>query len=415
MELFKSLQSVVIVPLGDLDFWGWQIGWVVNGVCWLLDLYPLVKKKSLRETNGVMLLPGFIVLSVAVMSVGMLGITKGPLLDDGMAFMEHGACVELLILAVLFMAVWIFAMRLRGSRNDTWKKRLLWSVSYVPDLVIVTGIIVVALARLLGEKFLLSDLRDASAALGFSSYNVFAWIFAYGVVTLLIRLGLLLVAIFARFISMRIPIGTYQENSHPTLRFVRYSAICQNAYLRGVLAFFVAIIGIMVAAVLLEGTSDLDEILLLLFIVLMFAAEGFGGAMIALKPTKENLRRFRKWGDKKYLLEQFCREYFNETPIMRTEDYTLTRNFLVDERSVASVYYLGKLKGWSCCQVISLTSYEQKKNPIWSQCHTVERSKRSGWQWEIYFEGDDVCSIEKEDASVNELLKGINRYWESHN
>lgn len=414
MELFKSLQSVVIVPLGELDFWGWQIGWVVNAVCWLLDLYPMVKKKSLRETNGVMMLPGFIVLSVAVMSAGMLGITKEPRLDDGMVFMEHGVCVELLILAVLFMAVWLFAMRLRGGRNDTWKKRLLWSVSYVPDLVIVTGIIVVASARLLGERFLLRDLRDASAALGFSSYNVFAWIFAYGVVTLLIRLGLLLVAIFARFISMRIPMGAYQENSHPILRFVRYSAICQNAYLRGVLAFFATIIVIMVAAILLEGTNDLDEILLLVFVVLLIAAEGFGGAMIALKPTKENLRRFRKWGDQKSLLEKFCREYFNEAPIMRTEDFTLTRNFLVDERSVVSVYYLDKLKGWKCCQVISLTSYEQKKNPIWSQCHTVERSKRSGWQWEIYFEEDDVCSIEKEDASVNELMKGINRYWESH-
>lgn len=414
MELFKSLQSVVIVPLGELDFWGWQIAWVVNAACWLLDLYPMVKKKSLRETNGVMLLPGFIVLSVAVMSVGMLGITKEPRLDDGMAFMEHGACVELLILAVLFIAVWVLAMKLRGGRNDTWKKRLLWSVSYVPDLVIVTGIIVVASARLLGERFLLRDLRDASVALGFSSYNVFAWIFAYGVVTLLIRLGLLLVAIFARFISMRIPMGAYEENSHPILRFVRYSAVCQNAYLRGVLAFFVTIIAIMVAAVLLQGTTDLDEILLLVFVVSLIAAEGFGGAMIALKPTKENLKRFRKWGDQKSLLEKFCREYFNETPIMRTEDFTLTRNFLVDERSVASVYYLDKLKGWSCCQLVSLTSYEQKKNPIWSQSHTVERSKRSGWQWEIYFEGDDVCSIEKEDASVNELLKGINRYWESH-
>ena len=416
MELFEILKTVWRVPLGSGEtafLWG-QAGWLVNGICWLLDLYPLVKKNSRQETIAVMMLPGFIMVAAASVSSLFLGISTGVPLQGGLPLMRERVCVELIILAALFLALWFLAIWLRGSRNDTWKKRLLWAVSYVPDLIVVGCIIVVSLSRLFWGTYLLSDLWDVSVALGFTSYNIFAWLYVYGITTLLIRLALLLVAIFSRLVSMRIPIGAYGENSHPTRRFLWYSGVCQNAYLRGVMAFFTTCVLIIAVAFWMEGADDFKSAVTMVVFLLFFGAIAFGAALVALKPTVGNLRRFGKWGDKRALLEQFCREYFNEQPILRTENYTMTRHFLVDERSVAGVYYLEMLKGWSCCQRVMLTEYEQQKKIYWSQPHTVDLSQRSGWQWEIAFLGEDVCIVEKEDESAQELIKCIGQYWDSH-
>lgn len=414
MELFENLKNVWVMPLGGDGFaWASWI-WIANSIFWLLDLYPLVKKKSRQETIAVMFLPGFIVVAVAVLSALMLGITTGVPLMGGLSFMRERVCMELLVLAVLFLATWFLAMRLRGSRNDTWKKRLIWALSYVPDLFVVGCILTVSLARLIGGQYLLSDLRGLSEALGFTSYNVFAWLYVYGIITLLIRQALLLVAIFARLASMRISLGSYPENGHPKRRFLWYAIVCQNACVRGMLAFFVPAIMGFVALVFTEGMASVKDVVTLVWVVTFFASVGFAAVLIELKPVAANLRRFRRWGDADALLEQFCREYFNEKPVFQTEDYTVTRHFLVDERSLVSVYYLEMLKGWKCCQIVSLTDYEMKNKTYWIQPHVVEPARRSGWQWEISFLGRDVCCLEKEDASAEELIKSLSRYWDSH-
>ena len=414
MELIENLKYVWVIPLGG-DVFAWApLTWIVNGILWLLDLYPLVKKKSRQETVTVMLLPGFIFVSVAMLSSLMLGITTGAPLGDGALFMKDRVCIELLILASFFLAVWFLAMWLRGDRNDTWKKRLLWVLSYVPDLIVAGCILTVSLARLLGGIYLLEELGGLSAKLGFTLYNIFAWLYVYGITTILIRLALLLVAIFARLISMRIPVGDYQENGHPLRRFLWYAAVCQNAYLRGVLAFFVPMNLFFVALFLMEQPSSSEEITTIVGFIFFLIAETFIAILITLKPTRANLRRFSKWGDRITFLEKFCREYFNEPPLLKTSDFTVTRNFLVDERSTVCVYYLEKLKDWGCCQRVSLLEYEQKNKIYWSQPHTVHRAQRSGWQWEISFRDGAACIIEKEDADVDAIIRRINSYWHSY-
>lgn len=414
MELITNLKNVWTMPLGGDGFVWASLSWGVNAIFWLLDLYPLVKKKSRRETVAVMLLPGFIFVSVAVISSLMLGITTGKAIGNGLPFMGKRVCIELLILALLFLAAWFLAMRLRGSRNDTWKRRLFWALSYVPDLIVVGCILTVSLSRLIGGTYLLPKLWSLSQTLGFTSYNIFAWLYIYGIVTLLIRLALLLVAIFTRLISMRIPEGAYRENTHPTRRFLWYAAVCQNAYLRGVLAFFVPLNLYMAAMAFMDEPDLPQEIVIFVGLMSFFVAVAFTAALIALKPTVGNLRRFSKWGDRQELLEQFCREYFNETPVFRTSDYTVTRHFLVDERSTVDVYYLEMLKGWSYCQRVSKTNYEQKNNTYWSQPHTVNQAQCSGWQWEITFLGGDICVIEKEDESADAVIKSLSSYWNAH-
>ena len=415
MELIKSLQSVLTDSFEKTVYlpW-WQVVLPVNGLCWLLDLGLSMKRKSRQETIAVMMLPGIVTFFVAILTTLMVAITTGPRLGDGNAFMELRVCVELLLLTVLFLALWILNMKLQRGGGGTWKKRILWMISYVPDILITGSILAVVMARLAGGVNPLAELRDTSAALGFSTYNVFAWLFCYAIVTLLIRLVLLLIALFARLISMRIPVGSYRENGHPVRRFVWYAAVCQNAYLRGVFAFFTFVLLVLSMAFVLEGVDSTEGAIMSVMFLLFFAVIDFGGIMVSLKPTVVNLRRFGKWGDRRALLEQFCREYFNEPPVLRTEHYTLTRHFLVDERSVVSVYYLEMLKGWKCWQVASETEREQQDKVYWSQPHTMSWDERSGWWWEISFLDGDTCFVEKEDVCADELIKGVSRYWETH-
>ena len=413
MELIECLKAVRVIPLERGGLAWASLSWGVNGIFWLLDLYPLVKKKSRRETTAVMLLPGLIFVTVAIVSSLTLGIATGLPIGNGFPFMKKRVCVELLILAALFLAMWFLAMWLRGGRNDTWKKRIIWALSYVPDLIIVGCILTVSLARLIKGTYFLLEFWDLSSALGFT-YNIFAWLYIYGIMTLLIRSALLLVAILTRLISIRIPVGAYRENSHPTRRFLWYAAICQNAYLRGVLALFVPLNLYFVVQLLTEDTNSVRGIVTGVVGSSFFIAEAFTAIVFALKPTAENLRRFSKWGDRRAFLEQFCREYFNETPVLKTSDYTITRHFLVDERSTVNVYYLEMLKGWSYCQRVSMTDHEQKNSTDWIEPHTVDQAQRSGWQWEISFFGGDICVIEKEDESADAVLKSLSSCRDSY-
>ncbi len=85
--------------------------------------------------------------------------------------------------------------------------------------------------------------------------------------------------------------------------------------------------------------------------------------MITLRPAVQTLRGFSDWGDQKFMAEQFCREFFNEKPVFRSEHFTVTTHYLVDERSVAEIFYLEKLERWgcvtglSCCLLLSAQTH----------------------------------------------------------
>lgn len=103
MELIENLKYVWVIPLGGEGFAWAPLTWIVNSILWLLDLYPLVKKKSRQETVAVMMLPGFIFFCIAILSSLMLGITTGAPLGDGQLFMKERVCIELLVLDLFFL------------------------------------------------------------------------------------------------------------------------------------------------------------------------------------------------------------------------------------------------------------------------------------------------------------------------
>lgn len=123
----------------------------------------------------------------------------------------------------------------------------------------------------------------------------------------------------------------------------------------------------------------------------------------AVRRSAAPLRKFGMWGTGhlrqlrqpkrlKYLKEQFCREYFCEEPLFRDEEYTLTKNFLVEEKNSSGIFYLGDLRylprGWM---------YDGKK-----------------WMRVITFGDGSHVSLEKGKCSDEEILRGIDRYAKSY-
>lgn len=406
--------------------------WMIVAISWFIDLYPLLKKKSQRETMAVVALPGLVVLCVAVLSTLLLGITTGPRLNDGQAFMEWRPSVELLITAVAFLLIWFLSLKMHGQKNTTWRKRLFWAVSYIPDFIVAVCMLVVSLGRLAGGKYFLAEMEPFSAALGFREYNIFAWIFAYSVMMLLIKFGLLLVALLARLITARIPVGRYREDGHPARRFIWYALFCQNAYFRGMVAMFLPLAAFF--TVLFFGEFNRKWDMMLVTIIFMIYSCTATYIMFTLWPLVRTLRGFGVWGDRNAKLEQFCREYFNEPPVLRTENYTMTRHFLVDERSVVEVYCLEMLESWKCCfegDALPMKSgtvqspfgramqFAQGENPpvkasTMGKPYTVGKAERSGWEWRIAFLDGKICCMEKEDKDAEAILKKLRQYMEIH-
>ena len=149
--------------------------------------------------------------------------------------------------------------------------------------------------------------------------------------------------------------------------------------------------------------------MIVLFVSLIHAAAALY-ILITLRPTVNALRSFGRWGDQKTLAGQFCQEFFNEEPVFRTENFTVTRHYLVDERSVAEIYYLEMLDKWSC---VTALAGDNTQNHM-SKAYTVEKARRSGWEWMIRFSDGKICSIEKEDRDVERLLALLKQYREAH-
>lgn len=412
MKVYDILSNLNEIPLGtEQGPWTLLFAWLIVA-SWFLDLYALVKKKSQRETFAVMAFPGCVAFMVAMLSTTLMGIStdRSLLLENIPAFLEEETCGELLLLALVYLVLWVIAVKLRGRKNDTWKMRLLWSVSYIPDLV-TAGIMLILSLTLLGpgRDFFAGKLLSLSETETDGAW-IFVWLFAYGIQQLLLRMLLLLTVIFARLATIRIPLKKYPDGGHPLRRIFCYVAFCQNAYLRGVLTLSIpAGIFFTLLVTMLSEDPHAEWPMIILFVSLIHAAAALY-ILITLKPSVAALRNFERWGDKKTLAEQFCQEFFNEEPVFRTENFTVTRHYLVDERSVAEIYYLEMLDKWSCVTVLA---GDNASNHM-SKAYTVDKSRRSGWEWMIRFMDGKICSIEKEDRDVERVLALLKQYQEIH-
>ena len=389
-EIIQLLLNIMQEPFsGGVSIWLLQLVWMVNSGIYLLDLYQLVKKKTGRETALIMLLPGTVTVMGVVMFAVFAGIPTGPLLIQATeAFDAPRLSVELLVLAAVYALVWTLTWQVWKRRRENRGLQPQWVFSYALDFLIVTSMLIVALGRLLLRKNVLTGLAPASHAIGFS-YNIFAYLFLYGLTALFFKLALLVVAAITRLYAAKRTGFSYRIGQNPYPRLLYYLAFWQNAQLRGVLALYLPMfIGFTALTVYAGGTGD-DMRIMVVFLIFLAAGGVFIG-MIALMPIHDSLKRFAIWGDRRVMMEQFCREYFIDEPKIKSDDYTVTRHFLVDERGAVAIYWLGALQSWSG----------------WV-------SDKKGWIREIRFLDGSICRMNREDAQTEEVLACIRQYWEA--
>lgn len=387
MRLVTLFQKINEISAGEgvnwTAFWLVMILLYLNIALYLMDLYALVKKKTQGETVMVMLLPGAITVIGAVMFSLFLQIPASAGLERlWTKAASPGLWTELLCLAGLFAFLWCLTWRLWRRKRENRFIVVQWIFSYSLDFLMVILLVAVGGAGLIGGVNLPVLAGRLVTGLG---YNLFLCLFLYGVAALVFKMGLLLLAGLTQICSVRISHFPYREGRNPTASFLLYAVLCQNARVRGALAFWTPALCFVVWMV---GVVDefVLKVVFPIFIVLAFILY----LLIALRPIADNMARFAKWGDRKQVLAQFCREYFLEEPLIKNRDFTVTRHFLADERGMIEVFSFDALAnvkgGWM--------------------------SDPKGWVRHLSFLDGGDCTVYRDDMGADEIFRYAKQYWE---
>lgn len=385
VALFQKLSEVSEgAGITQTAFWLIIILIYFNCALYLMDLYALIKKKTQGETIMVMLLPGTITVMGAVLFSLFLQIPANADLEK--VWMEaavHGLWTELLCLAGLFAFLWCLTWRLWRRKRENSFIVIQWIFSYSLDFLMVLLLVIVGGIGLIGGVNLPVLAGRLLTGLG---YNLPLYLFLYGTAALIFKLGLILLAGLTQLYSARISHFPYREGRNPTASFLLYAVLCQNARVRGTLAFWIPMLwfGFWVSGV---GNELEWEFFFPILIVLAFMLY----LLFALRPVADSMARFAKWGDRKQVLAQFCREYFLEEPILKNRDFTVTRHFLADERGMIEVFSFDAL-----AKVHSGWVSEPKK----------------GWVRTFPFLDGGNCVVNKSDMDADEIFKYAKQYWE---
>ena len=362
----------------------WLIIILINLNCalYLMDLYALVKKKTQGETVLVMLLPGTITVMAAVLFSLFLQIPANADLERvWLEAAAPGLWAELLCLAGLFAFLWFLTWRLWRRKRENRLIVVQWIFSYSLDFLMVLLLVIVGGAGLIGGVNLPVPAGRLTVGLG---YNLPLYLFLYGTAALILKMGLILLAGLTQLFTARITHFPYREGRNPTASFLLYAVLCQNARVRGMLAFWIPM---MWFAVWTTSATDVFNISWPILIFLAFMAY----LLFALRPVADNMARFAKWGDRKQVLTQFCREYFLEEPILKNRDFTVTRHFLADERGMIEVFSFDALanvhNGWVS-------------------------DPKQGWVRNLSFLDGATCVVNKSDMDADEIFKYAKKYWE---
>lgn len=384
VTLFRELSEVAGEGANWSAFWLVMVLLYINIAIYLTDLYALVKKRTQGETVMVMLLPGAITVMGAVMFSFFLQIPENAGLERvWREAAEPGLWAELLCLAGLFAFLWLLTWRLWRKGRENRLIVVQWIFSYSLDFLTVMLLAAVGCAGLVGGVNLPVLAGRLTAGLG---YNLFLYLFLYGVAALAFKLGLIVLAGLTQLCSVRISRFPYREGKSPTASFLLYAILCQNARVRGALAFWMPMLCF---AVWMVGAADgfVLRVVFPIFIALAFMLY----LLIALRPIANTMARFAKWGDRQQVLAQFCREYFLEEPLIKNRDFTVTRHFLADERGMIEVFSFDALAhirgGW------------------------VSDPKK-GWVRQLPFLDGGNCVVCRDDMGAEEIFRYARQYWE---
>lgn len=393
-----------------------------------LDIYQLVKRTTMTETLIGMLLPGMAALSGAVWLTEYGSLPSAQALAElaGQPF-SLALSVQLASCAALF--VFVFAMtrlywrkngqersgekekrggwgkegkareaggeRKGGKKIKGGTKEWRWIATYALDFL--TALMAFA-AGCYGVYTNVVFHRGRNL---FAGCSALYGIFLYLLPLLLFKMVLLLLLALLRVYGARITVFPYRQGMDAGRYLYRWLLLYRCPLLREVLVFFLVTGFFLVKAA--EEVSREDA----LMAAAVFGILAAGYLWAAVRRSVAPLRKFRMWGNSghpgqleqseqfkhcEHLKEQFCREYFCEELLFRDEEYTLTRNFLVEEKNFAGIFYLGDMRylpsGWM---------HDGKK-----------------WLRVINFRDGSRISLEKGKQNSEEIFRGIDRYAKSY-
>ena len=113
--------------------------------------------------------------------------------------------------------------------------------------------------------------------------------------------------------------------------------------------------------------------------------------LFASRPLADDMARFDEWGNRNEVLTRFCREYFLEEPMVKTDDFTITRHYLADERGMIEVFSFDAL---------------EKIDNSWVS------DPKKGWVRKLTFLDGGCCTISRSDAGADEIFRYAKQYWE---
>lgn len=385
VELFQKLVQIAEgESINEAAFW-LVIGLMfLNIAFYLMDLYALVKKKNGMETFMVMLLPGMITIMAASLFAVLLQLPASAELERVWTQSQSPRLwAELLCLAGLFFALWFLTWRLWRKNRENRQNVVSWILTYSLDFLMAALLTVVGGFGLIGGVDLLALAGRGMAGLG---YNLPLYLFLYGTVALALKTALIVLAGITQVCSMRISRFPYREGHSPTVSFLLYGLLCQNATVRGALVFWIPML---IFGAWISGEVDRSALKVCFpaLIVLAFVLY----LLFALRPLADNMARFARWGDRKQVLTKFCKEYFLEEPLVKTRDFTVTRHYLVDERGMLQVFSFDVVK-------------EVKKGWV--------SDPKKGWVRNLFFLDGGCCVVNKNDMGADEVFKYARQYWE---
>ncbi|MCM1117940.1 MAG: hypothetical protein NC543_01055 [bacterium] len=385
VELFQDISKIAESKgVSWVAFWLVMVLLYLNIALYLMDLYALVKKKTGMETLMVMLLPGTITIMAASLIAILLQMPASAELERVWTqALSPRLYTELLCLAGLFAILWCLTWRLWRKNRENRLNVVRWIFSYSLDFLMAALLTVVGIAGLVGGVDLLALAGRSLAGLG---YNLPLYLFLYGTVALALKTALIVLAGLTQIWSMRISRFPYREGHHPTVSFLLYGLLCQNATVRGALAIWIPALCF---AFWMSG--EVDSFALKVWFPALIVLAFMLYLLMALRPMVDNMARFARWGDRKQVLSKFCKEYFLEEPLVKTKDFTVTRHYLVDERGMLQVFSFDVVmeikSGW------------------------VSDPKK-GWVRNLSFLDGGSCSVNKSDMGADEVFRYARQYWE---
>lgn len=338
MKIWDFLKLYERTDFSGNSFGFFYLLFLAGTVGYVIDMYRLLKRKNGWETVLVMVLPMCLIATVVMVVTLVIYVPfrqgQEPFLE---AMEESGLWAEILLTVPVYGLAFGLTWFVRKKQWQNKKERKLWIVSCIPDFVMGVFIVIVGVPRL----FFGIDLFRLAGDTTFSHALLYA--FLYVLLLFLQKILLLCMCAVMCIYTKKLTFISWKEGRNPERFFAFWGLFCQNAMLRGALSFVLPLAGGLLYASIedAEGAMRILPVLFMLLICCIVICR------IAMTPYIEARAYFAKWGDRRRLMELFCREYFREPPILKGRDYTVTRHFLVDERAALQIWYWEQLKSWN--------------------------------------------------------------------